>query len=381
MPGDEGERRPRACDLVGANPSGVLSRLDLAVRRALLPFRSDGARDLLVGLSGGADSMALALAAIDVGARLGMRVHCLTVDHALRDGSAEEAALVIEWARHLGAQADGVRVRPGREGGPEGAARAARRRALSERARQIGRAGSGHPDCGRGGAGPAVAVPILLGHTADDQAETVLLRLARGSGARSLRAMSPCVVDEDGTVWLRPLLDLRRADLREVLVTLSLPWVEDPTNAADGPWRAADGSPLRRAAVREKVLPALAEALGVDPVPALARTARLLARDDDALDARAADLRRAATGQNPQVLVLEELIGAPDALLTRVLRDHLLANGARAGDLASTHLARACDLVTRWSGQGPLQLPGVELRRERDATGAAVLVARAPRPR
>ena len=225
-----------ASRLVGPNPSGPLRACSLAVRAALHPILAGGtrARRLVVGLSGGADSAS----------RAGVPVVTVTVDHGLRPGSRAEAESVAELARSLGADAivEAVTVPSRGAGGPEAAARDARRAAL----RAI--AASEH-------------APVLLGHTMEDQAETVLLRLARGSGPSSLRAIAPLARDEAGVTWLRPLLGLRRADTAGACAQAGLTPVEDPTNAVDGPWRAADGSPLRRSALRHRALPALASAL------------------------------------------------------------------------------------------------------------------------
>ena len=268
-----------ASRLVGPNPSGPLRACSLAVRAALHPILAGGsrARRLVVGLSGGADSLALALVTIDAASRAGVPVVTVTVDHGLRPGSRAEAESVAELARALGADAivEAVTVPSRGAGGPEAAARDARRAAL----RAI--ALSEH-------------APVLLGHTMEDQAETVLLRLARGSGPSSLRAIAPRARDEAGVTWLRPLLGLRRADTAGACAQVGLTPVEDPTNAVDGPWRAADGSPLRRSALRHRALPALASALGMDPVPALARSAQLCADDDDALRQWARQLTRGA---------------------------------------------------------------------------------------
>ena len=263
---------------MGANPRGPLRACPLAVRASLTSFIDEAGAPpaLVVGLSGGADSLALALTTIDVAARAGIPVVTVTVDHGLRAGSGEEARRVADRAESLGARAVVETVSVEGPGGPEGSARDARRAALRAVAQREG-------------------APILLGHTMDDQAETVLLRLARGSGPSSLRAIAPVSRDDDGVTWLRPLLGLRRKDTEQACAQAGLAPLQDPTNDIDGPWRAADGSPLRRSALRHAAIPALASALGVDPVPALARTAALCAADDDALTRWASALAAPAT--------------------------------------------------------------------------------------
>lgn len=338
-----------ASSRVGANPRGSLRACSLAVRACLTSFIDEAGAPpaLVVGLSGGADSLALALTTIDVAARAGIPVITVTVDHGLREGSDEEARRVADLAASLGARAVVETVMVGGQGGPEGAARDARRAAL----RAVG---------AREGA------PILLGHTMDDQAETVLLRLARGSGPSSLRAIAPISRDGDGVTWLRPLLKLRRTDTEEACAQAGLAPVHDPTNDIDGPWRAADGSPLRRSALRHGAIPALASALGVDPVPALARTAALCAEDDDALSDRARALAAAAARVADDTvpadramsvaLAVAPLRGAPRAVRTRALREAAQAAGIRA--LSSAHIDAVDDLVVAWRGQGPIDLPG-----------------------
>ena len=336
---------------MGANPRGPLRACSLAVRAFLTSFIDEAGAPpaLVVGLSGGADSLALALTTIDVAARAGIPVVTVTVDHGLREGSAEEARRVADLAASLGARAVVETVTVGGPGGPEGAARDARRAALRA-------------------AGVREGAPILLGHTMDDQAETVLLRLARGSGPSSLRAIAPLSRDDDGVTWLRPLLGLRRTDTEQACAQAGLAPVHDPTNDVDGPWRAADGSPLRRSALRHGAIPALASALGVDPVPALARTAALCAEDDDALIDRARELADAARvaalrvaddtdpGGAPVALAVAALRGAPRAVRTRALRKAAQAAGIRA--LSSAHVDAIDDLVVAWRGQGPIDLPG-----------------------
>lgn len=366
-----------ASSLVGANPRGPLRACSLAVRSSLTSFIDEAGAPpaLVVGLSGGADSLALALTTIDVAARAGIPVITVTVDHGLREGSAEEARRVADLAASLGARAVVETVTVDGPGGPEGAARDARRAALRA-------------------VGVREGAPILLGHTMDDQAETVLLRLARGSGPSSLRAIAPLSREADGVTWLRPLLTLRRSDTEGACAQAGLAPVHDPTNDVDGPWRAADGSPLRRSALRHEAIPALASALGVDPVPALARTAALCAEDDDALSDRARELTAAARvaaarvaaarvaddtdpgdGGGPVALAVASLCGAPRAVRTRALREGAQAAGIRA--LSSTHVDAIDDLVVAWRGQGPIHLPGgLAFRVGRGAHARIAFVAR-----
>lgn len=350
---------------MGANPRGPLRACSLAVRASLTSFIDEAGAPpaLVVGLSGGADSLALALTTIDVAARAGIPVVTVTVDHGLRAGSGEEARRVADRAESLGACAVVETVSVEGPGGPEGSARDARRAALRAVARREG-------------------APILLGHTMDDQAETVLLRLARGSGPSSLRAIAPVSRDDDGVTWLRPLLGLRRKDTEQACAQAGLAPLQDPTNDIDGPWRAADGSPLRRSALRHAAIPALASALGVDPVPALARTAALCAADDDALTRWASALAAPATPgeehdsetRHPS-LAVSALLGAPRAVRTRALREAARAAGIRA--LSSAHVDALDDLVVAWRGQGPIDLPGgIASRVGRGAHARIAFVAR-----
>lgn len=264
-----------------------------------------------VALSGGADSLALLTGALAED----LDVLALVVDHGLQDGSAALAERAAETARTLGARrAEVLPVRVDGAGGPEAAARAARYAAL---------------DAARGGA------PVLLGHTLDDQAETVLLRLGRGSGARSLAAMAPW-----SAPYGRPLLGVRRADTRAACAELGLdPW-DDPHNLDPR---------YTRVRVRTEVMPLLEEVLGGGVAESLARTAASLRADNDALDA----LSPAPSGPE---LSVDELAELPAALRLRALRSWLADRGARA--LTGAHLAAVDALVTDWHGQGPTAVPG-----------------------
>ncbi|WP_262282686.1 tRNA lysidine(34) synthetase TilS [Micromonospora sp. MA102] len=301
----------------------------LAVRRALTGL--PGAGPVLVACSGGADSLALAAATAFVAPRLGRRAGLVTVDHGLQPSSAERAETVACWAREAGL--DPVEVVPvrvaGRPGGPEAAAREARYAALLASARQHRAAG------------------VLLGHTRDDQAETVLLALARGAGPRGLSGMPPRR-EWDGVPLLRPLLDVPRDDTRAACAALGLtPWA-DPHNADPA---------YARSRVRADVLPALVRALGAGVVGNLARTARLLAADTAALDdlaAAALDEARAAEGG----LSVDALVALPAAVRTRVLHAWARELGAPPAALSHRHVAALDALVTDWHGQGPAHLPG-----------------------
>lgn len=305
-----------------------VAALRVAVRRALATLPADSL--VLVACSGGADSLALAAATAFVAPRQRLRCGLVTVDHQLQPGSADRAEAVAKWGETLDlSPVVTTRVNVvGRAGGPEAAAREARYEALVEVARRTG------------------ARAVLLGHTRDDQAETVLLALARGAGPRGLAAM-PARRDVDGVLLLRPLLDVPRADTAAACAALGLePW-QDPHNT--------DPS-YARARVRA-LLPALTEALGSGLVGNLARAASLAAADTEVLDALAADLAAAAT-DGDGALRVEALAGQPAALRTRVLHAWARRLGASGSALSARHVDALDALITRWRGQGPVALPG-----------------------
>jgi tRNA(Ile)-lysidine synthase len=283
---------------------------------------------VLVACSGGADSLALAAAAVFVAPRLGLRAGLISIDHGLQPGSAERAKEVASWAASAGLEpAEAVPVTVAdRPGGPEAAARDARYEALVAAAHRLG------------------ASTVLLGHTRDDQAETVLLALARGAGPRGLAGMPPRRVVSNVTL-LRPLLDVSREQTRQACAALGLtPW-EDPHNTDPA---------YARARVRATALPALVDVLGPAVVANLARSARLLAADAEALDELAANAAPTEDGGLP-VPALAEL---PKALRTRVLHRWALTLGAPPGALSHRHVDALDALVVDWHGQGPVHLPG-----------------------
>ena len=297
---------------------------------------------MLVACSGGADSLALAAATAFVAPRLGLTAGLVTVDHRLQDGSAERAAAVAEWGRSIGLNPVEIATVEvgGRAGGPEAAAREARYEALSAAAERL------H------------ASAVLLGHTRDDQAETVLLALARGAGPRGLSGMP-----YRKGVFLRPLLDVARADTRKACAALGLAAWADPHNADPA---------YARSRVRADALPALVAALGPGVVANLARTAALIAADVSVLDEAAAGALagcRSAAGLS--VAALSDL---PPAIRTRVLHAWAKELGAPGAALSHRHVVALDALVTDWHGQGPTALPdGIVVgRRSGDLTRASL---------
>jgi tRNA(Ile)-lysidine synthase len=301
-----------------------------AVRSALATRRPER---VLVACSGGTDSLALAAATAFVAPRLGIPAGLVTVDHRLQDGSTEQAKAVADWAGSVGFDPVLVEtVEVSGPGGPEAAARDARYEALV-RAAAVHRVGT-----------------VMLGHTLDDQAETVLLALVRGAGPRGLAAM-PVQREVDGVALLRPLLDVSRAQTAAACAALGLvPW-HDPHNL--------DPSFTR---VRARSLLAdLSSALGPAVVSNLARTASLVAADNAALDALAATFLAASSfraASSPPGLAAADLAALMPAVRTRVLREWARSLGAPGSALSHRHIAALDALITNWHGQGPVALPG-----------------------
>jgi tRNA(Ile)-lysidine synthase len=253
-------------------------------------------------------------------------VAAMVIDHGLQPDSAQIAEAACGELVRMGygdVTVERVSVDIGGGCGTEAAARDARHRALGAR-------------------GASLGATILLGHTLDDQAETVLLGLTRGSGARSLAGMRV----RSGS-YVRPLLALRRKTTEATCTELDLhPWT-DPHNS---------DRRFRRVRVREVVLPTLEAELGPGIADALARTASLLADDADALDCLADE---AYPGSGP--LDCQLLYALSPALRRRVLLRWLRSSGA--SDVSSTHLLSLESLVTAWRGQGPVQLPALQVVR------------------
>ncbi len=279
---------------------------------------------IIVASSGGADSLALAFAIAKEAPPLALSVIGVTIDHQLQSGSHAQAVKVLDQFAQLGIPQTEilvVTVRP--TDGIEASARRARYKALSQ-------SSGDHADA-----------KVFLGHTRDDQSESVLLGLARGSGARSLSAMAP----ENG-IYMRPLLGITREDTVAACLEVGLePW-HDPHNA---------DLQFRRIRARLRVLPVMEEYLGPGISAALARSASLLRDDADALDEWA---EGEFSSMDWRSLNCGELAQLPKAVRSRVLRLALYAAGAPLGSISAEHVVGVEALVSAWHGQGSLDLPG-----------------------
>lgn len=280
----------------------------------------------LVACSGGPDSLALAAATAVAARRRSVPVRAVVIDHQLQPGSGEQAARVVDQLANLDLAALVVPVRVSHSGGLEAAARQARYDALSRAA--------------------GAAEDVLLGHTLDDQAETVLLGLARGSGARAVAGMAP----RRGR-FVRPLLGIRATVTAQACAEFGLqPWL-DPHN---------QDSRFARSRVRTRVMPLLEAELGPGIAQALARTAGLIRQDTELLE----ELALQHGDPSQPSLGSDRLAELAPALRGRLLREWLNQHGAT--DLNSVHLAAVDSLVTQWRGQRWVDLPGVRVRRRDD---------------
>ena len=286
---------------------------------------------LVTACSGGADSLALAFAARYVATRRDLKYAAVIIDHGLQQGAADIAARVRDQLDRLGyhdVTITAVQVDRSAAAGLEAAAREARYRALDTEAR-------------------ARSATLMLGHTLDDQAETVLLGLARGSGSRSLAGMA-----SRAGHFVRPFLGIRRATTEQVCAELGLnPW-QDPHNA---------DRRFTRVRVRETVLPTLEAELGPGVAEALARTAELVRDDNELLDRLATEASRIEGMGGTDTLDCAALQAQPPALRRRIIRLWLLTHGL--GDLSLRHISAVESLVIDWHGQKAIQIPGATVTR------------------
>ena len=278
---------------------------------------------VLVAVSGGADSLALAYALSLEAPKRAIKVHAVTIDHQLQSGSGAQASKVCNQMNSLGIQTTIRKVNVIMSDGLEASARKARYAALDLVGNEM------------------KAVAIFLGHTRDDQAETVLLGLARGSGTRSLSGMAPRIGK-----YIRPLLSITRAQTKNLCKEVGLDVWQDPHN---------EDSNFARVRVRMDAIPTLEKTIGPGISQALARSAELLRQDADALDAWA---QREIAALDLADLECERLANMPQAIRSRIIRAAIYAAGAPSGSISADHVASVEALITAWSGQGASDLPG-----------------------
>ena len=296
-----------------------------AVRNAVRSWleKLEAGDKVLVAVSGGADSLALAHA-LSVEAKLqAITVVGVTVDHQLQKESATQAQKTVNQLLVMDLKCVVKKVDVNIKDGLEASARSARYEALNEIAISEN------------------AVAVFLGHTQDDQAETVLLGLARGSGTRSLSGMAA----QTG-IFVRPFLELTRETTESYCKESDLSFWEDPHN---------QDLQFARVRVRTQAIPVLEETIGPGISEALARSSHLLRDDADALDHWA---QREALTLDLADLECAHLEAMPKAIRTRVLRIAIYAQGAPSGSVTAEHVSVIEALITSWSGQGATNLPG-----------------------
>lgn len=299
-----------------------LYQIRLAVRAELSDLNAGDT--VLVAVSGGADSSALAAGLLAEAKEKAIRPIAVIIDHALQANSADVAMNTkAELAKAGYTNIEIKRIKVEVTDGMEASARRARYAALNEIAESTS------------------AVAIFLGHTKDDQAETVLLGLARGSGTRSLSGMAERI-----DKYRRPLLSITRSQTEAACKEVGIKYWSDPHNQS---------MEYARVRVREKVLPLMEAEIGPGIADALTRSARILRDDADALDQWAEEVLDEI---DPIEMDIETLASLPRAIRSRVMRKAIYLAGAPSGSLSAEHLEPVEALVTAWKGQGPISLPG-----------------------
>lgn len=288
---------------------------------------------VVVALSGGADSLSLAAATAFEAPRLGLVAGAVIVDHGLQEGSEQVALAAAEQAKLLGL--DPVFIRTAEvipTAGLEADARNARYEQFEAVVRETG------------------AAAVLLGHSQDDQAETVLLGLTRGAGATSLAGMTSV-----NGIYRRPLLNLSRELLRQACVDQGLEIWDDPHN---------QDPRFTRVRIRNNVLPVLEAELGPGITQALARTAQHLQEDAAVLDRLTSEaLPKDLEADKSRVFVpIEQIEALEQAILARVLRS--IVKEYFDVSLSATHTDAIVQLITNWHGQGEIHLPAIRVERQ-----------------
>jgi len=299
-----------------------LYQIRLAVRSELEDIAAGDS--VLVAASGGADSSALAAALLLECKSKSIKVIALIIDHGLQKNSADVTHETKRTLTKIGYENIEIRrVTVEITDGLEASARRARYQALTDVANSHN------------------AVAIFLGHTKDDQAETVLLGLSRGSGSRSLSGMA-ARVDR----YRRPLLAITRAQTEAACEEAGIKFWQDPHNQS---------MEFTRVRVREVVLPTMEKEIGPGISDALARSAKLLRDDADALDYLSEEI---FSKLEPASLEISKLELQPRAIRTRILRKAIYLAGAPQGSLSAEHIEPVEALITAWKGQGAISLPG-----------------------
>ena len=299
-----------------------LYQIRLAVRSELEDIAAGDS--VLVAASGGADSSALAAALLLECKTKSIKVIALIIDHGLQKNSADVTHETKRTLTKIGYENIEIRrVTVEITDGLEASARRSRYQALNDVANSHN------------------AVATFLGHTKDDQAETVLLGLSRGSGSRSLSGMA-ARVDR----YRRPLLSITRAQTEAACEEAGIKFWQDPHNQS---------MEFTRVRVREVVLPTMEKEIGPGISDALARSAKLLRDDADALDYLSEEI---FSKLEPASLEISKLESQPRAIRTRILRKAIYLAGAPQGSLSAEHIEPVEALITAWKGQGPISLPG-----------------------
>ena len=277
-----------------------------------------------IGVSGGADSLALAAAAKLESKNFSIDLVAVIVDHGLQANSAEIAEFAKQQLIKLGFQDIFVgRASVQITDGLEASARRARYKVFQQAIETYG------PNT------------FLLGHTKNDQAEGVLLGLARGSGTKSLSGMQ-----EVSGIFVRPLLGIDRATTEIACHESNIEYWVDPHNS---------NQDFTRVRVRDNILPLLENDIGPGIIDALARSAKILREDATALDEWAENVFRQVEPMDIEISILTTL---PVAVRSRVLRMAIYAAGAPAGSISAAHLEPIEAFVSDWRGQGHTSLPG-----------------------
>jgi tRNA(Ile)-lysidine synthase len=292
------------------------------IRKAIKPWLENDSQSILFGCSGGTDSMALALALyLETENK---NVIPVVVDHGLQSESAQITLRTIEQLKKIGFnQIESAKAQVVITDGLEASARRARYQIFNQLIDAYN------------------AKYFLLAHTLNDQAENVLLGLARGSGSRSLSGMAV-----QNNKFIRPLLKITRSVTKAACIEGGIEIWHDPHN---------DDERFTRVRVRKNVLPVIENNLGPKIAEALARSSDLLRDDADALDGFAYEFFNQVDKLNLEVSDLEKL---PKAIRTRVLRLAIYNAGAPIGSLSAEHISSVESLISQWHGQKEVALPG-----------------------